>query len=43
MKCKYNDGVHVCKTIDGEHFILYYCENYSMNVKWFDKKFPLLN
>lgn len=43
MKCRHNDGVHVCRTAETGCYILIYCENCSMNIKWIDKEFPLLN
>ena len=36
-KCKHNEGIHVVRTIETGQFILRYCENCSMNVKWTDK------
>ena len=36
-KCRHNEGIHVVRTIETGQFILRYCENCSMNVKWTDK------
>ena len=42
-KCKYNEGIHVVRKAEGGNYILLYCENCSINVKWIDKKSPYLN
>jgi len=42
-KCKYNEGIHIVRTAEGNNYILLYCENCSINVKWINKKHLHLN